>query len=672
MPRLTPAPIALVAAVVASLLLLPAGCKGPVEQHESADKVAGKILEQKQQDALGRQEEFVLESPADTLRRRLLLDQNLPVSHPASYGAAYINRIKHYPPDAPGGQALPATTAPATQPEAVTAVDPATSQPVTIEPLRLNLLDTLQIAAHSSREYQSQKEQVYLAALALDLERDEFRSTFSGLVNADIISDLGNDPDVTGVTGGMELGLSQKFTSGLAISTRIGLDLVQLLTGDRESASGVFADISASMPLLRGAGAHIVAEPLTQAERDVIYAIWAFENYKRDFAIQVAEQYYAVLEQLDSVRNAESNYRRLIDSTKRTQALSDAGRIVPVQVDQSINQELSARERWILSQESYGRRLDQLKTTLGLPPDAQVSLDRDELKRVSDRVGLVLQEFGSRPMTTTMPTTAPVEARLLGGPSAAAGMQPLGIDESASIAMALENRLDLRTAKGEVYDAQRQVTVAADALRTGLTLTGDVAAGSGRRSLGAALADNGQLRFDEGLYSVGAQADLPLERTAERNRYRQSLIALDRAVRALQDLEDQVKLDVRNTLRDLAIARESVQTQAQAVFVSDRRRASATALFEAGRQGVQVRDVLEAEDALIQAQNRFTGALIDFRLAELRFQRDLGVLEVDSSGRWQEYASSKQARPAVSEEGKAAFAKTLEQAEPATQEETRP
>jgi outer membrane protein TolC len=271
-----------------------------------------------------------------------------------------------------------------------------------------------------------------------------------------------------------------------------------------------------------------------------------------------------------------------------------------------------------------------------------------------------------------MPTTAPVEARLLGGPSAAAGMQPLGIDEAGSIAMALENRLDLRTAKGEVYDAQRQVTVAADALRTGLTLTGDVAAGSGRRSLGTAAAENGQLRFDEGIYSVGAQADLPLERTAERNRYRQSLIALDRAVRALQDLEDQVKLDVRNTLRDLAIARESVQTQAQAVFVADRRRASATALFEAGRQGVQVRDVLEAEDALIQAQNRFTGALIDFRLAELRFQRDLGVLEVDSSGRWQEYASARQARPPVSEEGKQAFSKTFEQAEPATQEETRP
>jgi hypothetical protein len=39
--------------------------------------------------------------------------------------------------------------------------------------------------------------------------------------------------------------------------------------------------ILVSIPLLRRAGWQIVTEPLTQAERDVIYEIWDFERYKR-------------------------------------------------------------------------------------------------------------------------------------------------------------------------------------------------------------------------------------------------------------------------------------------------------------------------------------------------------------------------------------------------------
>jgi len=211
----------------------------------------------------------------------------------------------------------------------------------------------------------------------------------------------------------------------------------------------------------------------------------------------------------------------------------------------------------------------------------------------------------------------------------------LEIDESLAVKLALNNRLDLRVAEGEVYDAQRAVVVAADALGAELTLFGTSELGS-RREISSATADDAQLRTDKGKYSALLTLDLPFERTAERNAYRNSFISLEQAVRDVQILEDQIKLDVRNQLRDLLESRESLKIQANSVIVAERRVKSSNLFFEAGE--VPIRDVLEAQDALLSAQNSLTSAIVSYRVAELELQIDMGLLKVDEKGLWQEYS----------------------------------
>jgi hypothetical protein len=50
-----------------------------------------------------------------------------------------------------------------------------------------------------------------------------------------------------------------------------------------------------------------------------------------------------------------------------------------------------------------------------------------------------------------------------------------------------------------------------------------------------------------------------------------------------------------------------------------------------------MRDALEAQDALVNAQNALTAALVSYRVSELALQRDLGLLNVDKRGLWREY-----------------------------------
>ena len=99
-----------------------------------------------------------------------------------------------------------------------------------------------------------------------------------------------------------------------------------------------------------------------------------------------------------------------------------------------------------------------------------------------------------------------------------------------------------------------------------------------------------------------------------------------------------MKLDVLNSIRSLRVAAEDLRIQVVAIQTARRRVEAANLLIELGRG--QVRDLTEAEESLVTAQNSFTGALVDYRVAQLELQRDLGVLEVDEEGLFQETAAN--------------------------------
>ncbi len=615
----------IVLSVVVTVPLI--GCRSPGEHRRAADRVAyGNIAEERMR-ALGRDEPFTIETPADTLRRRLLLDQHLPRAASASLGASDLEPIEQWPDDdylkkSDAGEGL----AGAYQ---------------TDQPLNLTLVDALQIAAHESREYQSRKETVFETALHLDLERDSFRHTWSGVLEGmfqtdleeEIVIDNEGNTDTQNVSGaeyGGSLGLSKRFKNGLTFTGLIGIDLVALLTQNRMFSRSVWADASISVPLMRGSGEFVVTEPLTQAQRNVVYAIYEFERYKREFAVRIAESYLGVLQQNDQVRNEEENYRGLVTSTRRARRLAEAGRLPEIQVDQSFQDELRARNRWVAAIESYDRRLDSFKTTLGLPPDADVSLDYTELERVTLRAEQIIQEEEPREEEDSAAADDPIV--LVPPGQGIAG--PYELDETDAILLALEKRLDLRVALGRVHDAQRGVAVSADQLRADVTLLGTGSAGQ-HRSISSATMDDGRLAPDGGIYSAYLTIDLPFERTSERNDYRVSLIRLEQAVRNLQELEDEIKLAARNRLSELLEAREAIQIQAMAVTVAERRVDSTNLFLEAGR--AEIRDVLEAQESLVSAQNALTAALVSYRVGELSLQRDMGVLAVNEEGLWQEY-----------------------------------
>jgi outer membrane protein TolC len=540
---------------VTAALLLAAGCRSPEAWKTNADEAVARHLAAAQIRAFGATNAFDVVRPSDVLRERWNL---------------------------PSATSTPATV---TYPAVLT----------------LTLDDCLQIGARNSREYQDEKERVFLSALTLDLEEHAFENSYAGLFSGNLTADESGDGSRE-ARGGFEAGVARTFKSGATFAGKVGLDIVRLLTGDETTSQGILVDATLSMPLLRGFGRDIVTEPLTQAERNLVYALWTFERYRKDLAVGITSDYLSILQSMDEVRNAQESVARLSNNLERAQSLAESGRMSSVEVGQSEQQLLRAQTRLLAAERSVDRKLDAFKITLGLPVTRPIELDRAEMARV----GEAIRADAADPHALEAPP------------------------EPEALQQALSGRLDLLTTRGQLDDARRKVKVARDALRAGL----DVSATLKTEDRTYDNSDQADLKFSDGTFGLGAVLDLPWERTRERNAYRESLIGLDQAERAVEAKEDEVALGVRNAISVLQEAVDSYRIQVKAMTLAEFRVQSTALFLEAGR--AQIRDVLDSEESLVTARNSLSRSVVAIRLAQLNLLRDTERLEIDSKGLWRE------------------------------------
>ncbi len=543
-------------------LLITAGCTSSDKYHDKADRQVYEILKKKRKALLNRDSDFSIDRPAVTLRDKLLgKDKKL---ENGTRESDIPQEEKFDTPD--------------------TDSQPAAVQQV-VDPMILDLGQALEIAAENSREYQEEKEGVYLSALALTLEQHTFSNRFAGLILGGFTQTDERNRSADIETQGT---LSRRFASGSRLATSIGLKAVKILSGNVDSSILTELDLEYVKPLLRGAGRKVFMEGLLQAERDVVYAVQLFARFEKEFAVQIVRSFYNVLELQTIMDNELLNYQALTKSREEAEAKEVAQRLPNIQLDQTRQNELRARSRWIAATERYQDALDQFKKTLGLPPDASVELDRREIEALRE-----------------------VEPPEVEGGSAEA------------IKQALESRLDYFVAIARIEDSERKMEVAKNGLLPDLDLT--VTANIDSRPPNRV----GDLRIKNGRYTAGASLGLPLDRLEERNAFRQAEISLERTKRLRDEIEDIVKLQVRSARRELIQARESFHIQKQSEALAIRRVKGANLLLQSGR--AQARDLLEAQDALINAQNALIRALVSYRVARLEFLRDTGSLEVDET-----------------------------------------
>ncbi|MBN9522885.1 TolC family protein [bacterium] len=617
--------------------------------------------------------------------------------------------------------------------------------------VRLDQEKAVEVALLNSREYQTALESVYLTALSLTLNRFEFDVRWFGR-NVTTYAHTGTSSlpaESNTLTSNSNLGFARNFAAGGQLVVDFANSVVYEYTGGASGRVRSNALFTLTQPLLRNFGRAVRLEGLTQAERDVLYAVRDFARFRKQFYVSVAVQsggYLDLLLALQTLRNSEANLRRQEETYRLYNELFRGGRASVVEVDQFYQSLQSARQDVINTRVALESAKDQFKLVLGLPPRLPVDLDDSPLDPFIltdpnvERLRDLLEEFqrarlreldAPPPLDVLRRAFAELSRLARNGPPAVAsatadldafGQQfdrPAGpgddpeqrerdratfaalkttlaeaaadltkhaakverdaaaateearkeaweaavqdaklllsaldgviavqtqsriyrielpevdVSEGPALAFAKSYRLDLQNRLGQATDAWRKVRVAANALRGGV----DVVATA---NLASDPDHDNPFNFaaEANAYTVGVQLDAPLNRQAERNAYRASLITYQRAKRAYVAQSDQIEFQIRQDLRELGRTRSAFAIARQQVLAAARQYENARLILIGPRDRRAANDattlnLLQALSNLLAARNALAANFVLFEQRRLQLLLDLEELQLDHRG----------------------------------------
>jgi outer membrane protein TolC len=499
----------------------------------------------------------------------------------------------------------------------------------------LGIKDAIELGRKSSRVFQSNKENLYLAALTYTGERHQFRPQFfagstatrtwipetrtierrvevpvgptaatNGAVaaaNAVIGAAAPGATETITVTEEQrfweqrgtvvsQAGVNQALSTGADIGINIVNDLLRFYTGDPRKAAATTLQANIIQPIFRGSGRGIATERLKQAYRNVVYETRTFSHFENTFSADIVIAYYRLLQQKDTLYNQYANY---LSRSKTTAYLAARAvdRESPLDVKQAEQAELEAKNSYIDAVVRFRSELDNFKITLGLPQTTDLRLEDVAMEQ--------LQETE---------------------------LAPFYLDSQDGFSIALKYRLPLMNAIGQFEDSRRAVRVAADALEPGLSFFAD-----------AALTSEGPLNYQDFdirdlRANAGLALDLPINKKLERNAYRATLIRFEQELRALGLAFDELRNTIDQGIRQIQQFRQNYIIQKGAVDLAETRVEGEELNLQAGE--AILLNLQDAQDSLISAQNQRTAALVDYMGARLNLLIELGILNTEVDNYW--------------------------------------
>lgn len=456
----------------------------------------------------------------------------------------------------------------------------------------VSLADALDFAVHRNRSYLLQKEVVYLAALNLTLTRQQFGPIMSGggastLASTKVQSGVNNLVRSSTLTTTGGLGLSALTRTGALLATNLTTNFVRFFTGGADSAVSQLG-ASLSQPLLAGAGYLSASETLTQNERNVLYAIRSFAQYRKSFAVDVATQYFRTIQAREAARNAYLGFKAFNFVVEREAAMQKENASTKSSLYRLSQQRLVFNRSWINARRNYEQALDDLKIQLGLPVTERIVLDYKDMQDLK-----IIDPDGS-------------------------------LDEA--ITTALTARLDLWNTRDQMEDANRKVLIAKQqVLPTVNSLVSYNMLDNPDRNDFAITPRNRST-------SAGVNADLNLNQKPERNSLRAQMIAEQRARRELELAEEQVRGSVRSGWRDLELARKQYELARRGMEISTARLELEEG-FNAEGLGTAI-NLVDAQRDMNATRDLMVSTTINHTLVRLQLWRDMGVLFIEKDGSW--------------------------------------
>jgi hypothetical protein len=286
-------------------------------------------------------------------------------------------------------------------------------------PYRINLEQACELSLFNSRDFQDRREDLYLSALPVTLERFSFAAQFFATEQA--VREW-RARDVDGTRGqnwflDSNAGVSQLFPTGALLTAQLANRLVVDLTTRRPDVSLSNFTLTLTQPFLQGGGWAVTLESLTQAQRNLVYGIRSYARFRKLFYVYIAggadqfnspysfaglnlrgvvpslnapsQGYLPTLLFAAQERNELENIRTLnkyLDLFREYQGKGDFSELQVGQVEQQL---LRGQSTLLQRRQELSNGLDLFKLQLGVPTRLPLELDDEPLVPINN----ILQEF---------------------------------------------------------------------------------------------------------------------------------------------------------------------------------------------------------------------------------------------------------------------------------------
>jgi hypothetical protein len=581
---------------------------------------------------------------------------------------------------------------------------------------RISMQQAWALAIMNARFYQFNLEQVYLAALPVTMQRFAFEPQFyAGLGSATAVPQNSSNiaaslPSTPGVAASSALGYTYATRYGpngqisaLNIGTVAGFGKLfstggQLLMGFANEVAFNFLNknpqqptvisalpIQFVQPLLRGGGRAVILEPLTQAERTLLYQVRLFTLFRQQFLIVTLTGgnvqnfgntfalagfsvpgnfdpvvgYLVVVFNLVEVEVDRRNLFFLESLAKLYQELiqGEASGLSRLQVDQVMQRLILGRQALFTDRVTYRNQMDQFKMQLGMPPDMPLVVDmslarpfyevfdavdtwqRNPLRSLDDLPGIIAKIPDLEDIDVEGRSVLEPYRNYNSTLKEFVAENEEGLEDllQSSVRIALEYRLDLMNDRAMLYDTWRQIRVTANALKgiLNVALTNNVYT--------PVVSNTNPFGFlsQAKQFSLTLNGELPLVRMNERNAFRTALINYQRQRRLLQSQEDNLKIQLRGDLRTVhasyityEIAKRNYELNVRLKDQSFEQivappAGGTQALAQSANAATQTTNLLTFQGNVITAMLALTNGWQQYQTARLIVYRDIGILPYD-------------------------------------------
>ena len=284
-----------------------------------------------------------------------------------------------------------------------------------VRPYRLRVNQVVELGLFNSREFQDRREDLYLAALPVTLERYSFAA--QAFATEQLIRDALGSEVRNGRANRWRLdsnvGITRQFATGATMIFELATQVVVNLGSGRPDLAFSTLTFSLAQPLLSGGGFAVTLEPLTQAERNLLYALRSYARFQKLFYVALVGRgdytnnpyglqglaanlgrgvganltarptgYLQTSLRAATLENERKNVAALEQFLKLFQNLQEGGGVNTLQVIRVEQNLLRSRTNVLQSTQQYLDNIDFFKLQLGLPATMAIELDDGPLRPI--------------------------------------------------------------------------------------------------------------------------------------------------------------------------------------------------------------------------------------------------------------------------------------------------